>query len=296
MFSHERLHDEFGPSRSNTYNTLSYLAKISQEKLLHQTHGGEYWGDTDEVEVKIPLTKFNMDYTTRAAYEFIDQDYWHDLEIQKMSVRFLIDDQFFAVKDLNGEEFFDLIYDLEKALIRDDPRARTDFMNKLDKHEWYSEGFTKESLNTTKLAQMWVKFTFDNPNHRKNIEARIQDDYDEVAKDFVSQNKLLSMKDIDEIESSGEPFESKSFERKVRARMRQEKEIEDEIEPDVNDDEIAAEEYAREMEALTRLDAHRSPYNLRPRKPINYYKTGRGLLDHHKELTRKLSSFFSFRN
>jgi len=241
------------------------------------------------MEQTIKLNKKNFDFAVRSVYEFQDEQYWHDLRITNIDVRFFIDRTFLNISGLNPDSLFNLIYDLYQALINKNTAAGDRFLATLEQHQHYDKGFSPEALDTDEDALMSITYTLENPNHAKDVDARIDDDFLAMAHDFVSARRLLKMKDIEAIENTGEQTDVRHHEKQTR--QRHYKMLEDEEAfnhfTEAEDEERAFEDQEIERD-LARLEAHSSKHSRR-----DTHRRGRGILKKYNEITRNLRILFS---
>lgn len=246
--------------------------------------------DESNLMFRFDINKSNLDYVVRTAFEFQDVDYWRDLKIKLFDARFVINNHFFSVRDLTQEQLFMLTHDLYGALIDGDMEKRDKFMSTIGAMNWYGEGFTQKDLENGNGAEMWIRCVLDNKNQEKNVERRLEWDYDDIAENKIRKQDLANMRDINEISTEPEaPLRQQ--ERTRRSERRQMDLLEDEIDPfqDVNE-ELDAEFRYRNMERLAAdLESNAENGN-------NIFNRGRGLVGKRKKLLRDLEAFFKFRH
>jgi len=263
---------------------MSYL--LSYAKFYeHYVYGQAR--DYDNVTYRFDLGEKNLENILRTTYEFMEIDYWRDLKIVNIEARFLINGHFSDVKGLNQEQVYELIHDLFNALINDSEEAKLKFMNRLGSFDnYYSENFVKDDLDYKSHAEMWLIFTVENAGHAKDIESRINEDYEDIANRNIRTQNLVPISDIEQIQEEEEPV-LRQQERRHRLRRRVDEELFNLENPFADEAELDAEFRNREfLRMATDLEANSSS------RGSGIYNRGRGIMYNNQQLYKKLKAFF----
>lgn len=262
-------------------NPISWLAKIS-----HKEYGVSPWKNdrnTDYVEQEIVLNKSNFGFAVRALYQFKDEDHWHDLPVKDITARFIVNGSFVHVKGLNFESLFELVNNAYNAIIKNDGSAAEKFMKQLKRHENYNKGFSEDKFYDGGDVELFLTYSLHNPNHSKDVQTRIDDDYLAIAHDYVSHRSLISLKDIDTIENSNASYDERDIERTVRTRhykMMDELEDQEPFITEQEDEALAVEDAA--LRDLARLERNHR-YSTR-----SVTRKARGILKKRENIKRNL--------